>query len=321
MFNASIIELEYGTQIDGTSQEYADMRDGITVMDLIARVLSGQDISTILGQRAVAAKAEEEARAAAAAKAEEEARAAENARAAARAEADVRRKRAEARNRFNQNAGLAFAIQGGMGIISEDIIGKRIFGEPEPAIEYETVKNKDTGATSTREKEPSHIGFPLDVLVGFQYSWFSINTGASFGFGYDGPSRIEYSFVQVPVLLRGEWDYADHFVLNAFAGMGFNVPLKATAALAQIQGGSTTTQDATLTIPPSVILGAGLGVNFGAAVVGYTDLRFVFDLAETEAKLADGRTGSFKRTSFDLILGLKFRVGFPKRNRYSEFNW
>jgi hypothetical protein len=292
MFNASIIELEYGTQIDGTSQEYADMRDGITVMDLIARVLSGQDISTILGQRVAeaAAKAEEDARAAEAARAEEEVtRKREE---DERKRMETERKRAEALARFNQNAGLAFAVQGGMGIISEDIVGKRIFGDPPP---LSTI---------------SDPGFPLDVLVGLQYSWFSINTGASFGLGYVGPSQIEYSFFQVPVLFRGDWNFADHFGLNAFMGMGFNVPLKATAVLAAGANGEETTYDTTLVIPPSIMLGGGYSGNFW-----YMDLRFVFDLAKTEAKRADGRAGSFFRTSFDVLVGVRYRLPFSKSNR------
>jgi hypothetical protein len=49
----------------------------------------------------------------------------------------------------------------------------------------------------------------------------------------------------------------DNTIFNIFAGMGYNVPLKATAALAKIEYGPTTTESATLTMPPSVILGGG----------------------------------------------------------------
>jgi TolB-like protein len=297
-FNASIIDMEYGTLINGTSQEYANMSDGITVMDIIARTLSGQDVSA-------AEQRDRDAKIAATARTEERER--------IRAAAAVRR--AQARAKFNQKAGLAFALQGGLSMVSKDLVSERIFGEPVPEIEYTTVKDKDTGISSTREKSPSATGGQLDILFGFQYSWFSINTGASFGINYKGPSKMEYSFFQVPLILRADWNVENFINFDIFAGMGYNIPLKAAAALAEIEGGPTAAYSATITIPPSVMVGGGIGKNFGESVVLYADFRGTFDVAETKVKLADGRAGSFKRNSFDIIFGLKYRMSFSKSHR------
>ncbi|MDR1257245.1 MAG: penicillin-binding protein activator LpoB [Spirochaetaceae bacterium] len=153
MFNAVIIDMEKGTQRQGTSERYINVRDGITAMDFIARTLSGQNISD----------KEREDR--------------DNAIALAiqAANAGIRRttkvgKRAQALAKFNQKAGLAFALQGGLSMVSKDLVSERIFGEPAPEIEYTTVKDKDTGISSTKEKSPSATGGQLDILFGFQYS-------------------------------------------------------------------------------------------------------------------------------------------------------
>jgi hypothetical protein len=291
MFNASIIELENGTLIDGTSEEYANLDDGIAAMDIIARILSGQDVSA----------------------AEQRRRNADITSTANREEAA--RRRALAQERFNQNAGLAITLQGGLNFISKGLVTDRIFGEPKPEIEYETVKNKETGVSSTKEKDPDTLGVPLELLLGFQYSWFSISTGASIGLGYNGPSKIDYTFLQVPLILRGDWVLSDTDVsFNIFVGAGYNIPLNATAALAEFEGGPATAQSATLAMSPSVLFGGGFGLGRGGTFSMYTAFRGVIDIAETEVTLADGRIGSFNR-SFqpELVLGFKFLVPFSKK--------
>ena len=44
-FNASVIDLEGGHQIDGLSEQYANLTDGIDAMDFVARQLSGVQVS------------------------------------------------------------------------------------------------------------------------------------------------------------------------------------------------------------------------------------------------------------------------------------
>jgi len=44
-FNASVIDLEGGYQVDGVSEQYANLPDGINAMDFIARQLSGVQVS------------------------------------------------------------------------------------------------------------------------------------------------------------------------------------------------------------------------------------------------------------------------------------
>jgi hypothetical protein len=294
-FNAFIIEMERGTQVQGTSEVYTNMRDGITVMGIIARVLSGQDVS----------------------EAEQQRRSADITSAANRE--DAARKHAEALDKFNSNAGLVFALQLGTNLVSKDFVSERIFSEPKPETEYQTVTDQDTGVKSKRVKEPSTVGFPMELLAGFRYSWFSINTGASFGLGYDGPSRIDYSVLQVPVFLRGEW--GSQFKVNIFGGIGFNIPLKATAALAQYEDGPTRTQSASLAMSPSVIFGGGVGSSIGENILLSIDIRGVVDTAETMVELVDGRTGSFKRTSFDVMFGIKFQMSFLRAYSGTRPEW
>jgi hypothetical protein len=45
MFNASVISLEGGNQIDGASERYANLSDGIIAMDFLAKELSGIEVS------------------------------------------------------------------------------------------------------------------------------------------------------------------------------------------------------------------------------------------------------------------------------------
>jgi TolB-like protein len=287
-FNASIINLEDGTQVQGTSEVYANMSDGILAMDIIARNLSGQDISA----------------------ADQRRRTAELSSVANRQESA--RRRAEASERFYQKARMLFAFQLGISFIPKSLIGERIFGEP--ASEFVTGKSKaeDGSSTTTTTKDaPLRVGVPLDLLLGFQYSWLSINSGVSVGIKFHGPSQMEYTFLQVPVLLRGDWLIPNtSFGINAFAGLGINIPVTATVALADVEYGNTTSYKATLTIPPSVILGVGLGAN-----IFYMDARFVFDIGDAEAKLADARIGKFSRTSIDLVVGLRYRMSFSKSNK------
>ncbi|MDR1257244.1 MAG: hypothetical protein LBJ86_05815 [Spirochaetaceae bacterium] len=104
---------------------------------------------------------------------------------------------------------------------------------------------------------------------------------------------MKYSFFQVPLILRADWNVENIINFDIFAGMGYNIPLKATAALAEIEGGPTAAYSATITIPPSVMVGGGIGTNFGESVVLYMDFRGTFDIAETKVKLADGRASAF----------------------------
>jgi hypothetical protein len=262
MFNATIFDLERGDNTPLISEEYANLTDGITVMRIIAGVLSGQEVS--VGNR-------------------------------------------EWQINFNRNTRLVFELQGGLSFIPKDLVSARIFGEP--ASEYDTnksTKNSD-GTTTTRTSStetPTRLGIPLELLVGFQYSAFSINTGVSFGITYAGPSQLEYSFVQVPLLLRGEF----FNFLNIFGGFGFNFPLTATAKLAQVAYGPKTTQNATLTMSPSLLFGITLSPWVMENTAYSIGVRGSLDVAETKVKLEGGKTGSFSRTfAVDIVLGIKFR--------------
>jgi hypothetical protein len=256
-FNASIIDLEDGMQIQGTSEEYVNMSDGMTVMRIIAGTLSGQDVS--VGNR-------------------------------------------EWWINFNKNARLVFALQMGVSTIPEDIVSARIFGEP--VSEYDTDTKNSDGTTTSKEAPPG-VGLSVpEFLVGFQYSWFSIDTGISYGFGYDGPSQMEYSLLQVPLLLRGEF----FNFLNIFVGIGFNIPLAAKAKLAKAAYGSRTTYDATLSMSPSLLCGFMLSPWVMEDTAYSIGVEGGFDLAETKVKLEDGRTGSFSRGFTVTVLGgFKFR--------------
>jgi TolB-like protein len=308
IFNASIINLEEGTLVPGkgTSEEYANMTDGIMAMDIIARTLSGQSVSQWEQRQrtnAISAQTNREA---------------------------AERRRAELRDSFNRNAAFTFTFEYGMSIIAKNFIADRIFGEPASEFdnvpdraEFDGTGNKTGSSPGDASKAPTRMGSLPGVLIGFQYSWFSINAGASFGIKYDAPSQIEYNFVQVPVLLRGDWTftYIDapfNLAFDAVVGMGFNIPIKATAQLASVLYGEKRKFDAILTMPPSIIIGAGIGFAMARATL-YTDFRGVFDTASTTAELTDGRTGTFRRASFDITMGLKIRVPFSPESSSGAF--
>jgi hypothetical protein len=348
MFNASIIDLEDGIQIKGTSEEYANMSDGITVMGIIANVLSGQEAEAERRRREAEAEAEAERRQreaeeqrreaeeqrrweviaaeeakerrrreAAAAEAQrqrevaaEERRQRDAAAAEARRQREAAakreeavRKREEARARFIENVGWVIDVQGGIGYYNRDPDRdfERIFGE---------------GSNTT---DNSGINLDLDLLLGLRYSWFSINTGASIFSAsilstHNSRSRLHYSFVRVPVLLMGDWgvlvaEDGAGFYFNLSAGIGFNVPLKATVELA------TTTYNASLTMPPSLLFGVGLDLNPGDGdVIIYSDIQCVIDFAATEVKLDNGMTGSFTQpVGVEIGVGFKWRLPFAKK--------
>jgi hypothetical protein len=211
-----------------------------------------------------------------------------------------------------------FLFGGAVDFIGEDLIDKRIFGEPRS--EFDDVPNKTTTDSSGEKTSkpgdptvaPSRTGIPLDFLAGFKYSWFTIGTGITAGLSFDGPSQMKYNFLQVPLLLRGDWGSADGmFGFSLFAGAGFNVPLQATVALADEEWGSKTPYNAILSMSPSLIFGAG--VTLYAPFGIYTGFRGIVDLGEIDVELSGNRTGSFKRPfQPEVTFGFRYLVPFYK---------
>jgi TolB-like protein len=297
MFNASIIYLEDGTLAQGTSEPYANLNDGIAAIDIIARTLSGQDVSQT-----------------------EQRRREQNLTSQANREEAARRS-AEAREKFNRNAGLLFLFGGAVDFIGKDLITQRIFDEPPSVFEGvpDEVEKDANGNIISRKpgdatKAPSRTGILVDVLGGFQYSWFSISTGLSVGIGFDGPSQMEYSYLQVPLVARGEWGNREGTInFTLFGGAGINFPLTATAQLAEKEWGPKTTYNATLSMSPSLLFGAGITTGSAGGFGVHVGFRGIVDLSETTVTLSDNRIGVFKRPfQPELTLGFKYRVPFYK---------
>jgi hypothetical protein len=262
-FNASIIDLESGTQVQGLSEQYGTMSDGIPAMGIIAKTLSGQSLTRIEQRR----------------------------RAASVSSTTKQEKVAAATGKFLEKSGIVIGLQGGFNMAPNDDNDDKIFGEPQ-------------GVTATSEEKGKGGGF-VEPIIGFKTSWFFIQTGAHFGIGYPGPSAISYTFLQIPVLAGVEFFPRDLLGISFYGGVGFNVPIKASASI----NGKTNTVE--LTMPMNVIAGGGVSMKYADFIL-YVNIQGVFDLDETEAKLESGESGSFNRSPVELMVGLKYWFSFKK---------
>jgi TolB-like protein len=304
MFNAAIIDLATGTMADGLSERYGTLIDGITAMESIAKGLSGEKVSDDdIKQR----EKEEAARIAAAAKEEAALKAEEDrvekARIAAANRAEAERKAAANWDKFLQGAGVILGAQMGVSLISG--LDKQIFGEPKPSTKVESA--------DAEAKANSDVGFGFGggLFVALRLGkYFAIQSGANFNFSVRGPSKLEYTYAQVPVLLRLNFALGT-IGLGIFGGPAFNIPMSASSTVS-FDGSDGPSQTATMTIPTSGMVGGDLSVTVFSGIPTYIGIQYTFDFGDTTVKLADGHEGTFKRSSVDLVMGFKFYIPFRR---------
>jgi TolB-like protein len=207
-FNASIIELEEGLQINAGNEQYANLSDGINAMELLARELSGKMVSEKdRAKRTVIVDKEKESA---------EKAAADRLKAEKRTAADRLKaaKRAAATDKFLKNSGVDIGGWSGVALVSEKNV------EYKDGYGYET--------------EDDTVFFNGGVNIELRYNWFGIQTGLNV-LGDHAPYKpqgeakqyAKLTVLQVPVLARFSfraWVPDTMGVqIAGFAGVGMNV--------------------------------------------------------------------------------------------------
>jgi hypothetical protein len=112
-------------------------------------------------------------------------------------------------------------------------------------------------------------GGSIGPVVALRFGkYFSIQSGANFNINFTCPSKLQYTYLQAPVLMREDWHlpeslFAGHpFVrvftpTSVFGGLAFNVPISASKKILFTETGYFPEQTATVTIPMSCIVGIG----------------------------------------------------------------
>ncbi len=191
-FNASIIELEGGNQIIGTSQPYSSLNDGIHAMKLLSRRLSGTAES---GEERAAREREERAL-------EKQMAASAAARAKAEAAAEAAAKREAAGDSFLKKSGIN--ISGWFGI---------------------SMNLADTKNAGDEADMPFSGGGMLELRL---FSWFGLQTGFSV-IQKTVPSDIQFmpdtivTTLQVPVLAKINISFLGALLFSAYGGLGLNL--------------------------------------------------------------------------------------------------
>jgi TolB-like protein len=294
MFIAVIIDIAAGTIADGkgTSENYGALADGIEAMEIIAMLLSGGEISDAERRQREQTLSSSES----AVKREEAARVA-----------------AENLDKFLWTSGVILGLQGGFSVTWG--IDTQIFGEPVPS------------SADDESKDPaSAYGGNVGVVAALRLGkYFAIQSGLNFNIGFLGPSKLEYTYLQVPVLLRADWNWPQSWLTgggnqllywspsSVFGGIAYNSPISASSTVSysgSSSGGPA--QTAAMTIPVSGIVGIGIKAPISDFFSLYADIRWTFDFGETKVRLADESEGAFQRSSFDFIFGFKFYIPFRR---------
>jgi TolB-like protein len=293
MFIAAIIDMAAGTQLQGIQENYWTLSDGISAMRLIAKSLSGGKISAKEQSdhdKVVSSSASAENRA-------------EN-------RVEDERIAAERLDKFLRTSGIIIGLQGGLSLTSG--VDTQILGEPEP-----TKPSSDDGDDYVYvDNQSGNVGIVAALRLG---KIFVIQSGLNFNISYKGPSKLEYTYLQVPVLLRVDWNWPLidgkpalwMIPSSVFGGIAFNSPMSASSTVSFSVRANGPTQTATMVIPISYIFGFGVKGNISNLSI-YADLQWVDDFSETTVTLADGHTGSFNRSSSNFIFGMKYYIPFRR---------
>jgi hypothetical protein len=285
-FNASIISVEGGYTIEGDSERYANMGDGIVAMDFLARRLSGQEI-TEQDRRRRASEVGSEVRA---------------------LETEERIKAvSEATDKFLRSSGI---VLGGMFGVALGGTGSRILSEDE----YTAPPSSGSNGSNTKPPSmPSFMGGGLLELRLFRI--LGIQTGAQFlkDWAPVPGGDIEYvgiSFVQIPVLARltirfsttNYGNMTSGLGIGIFGGVGMNVAVTAvTASSGEASPGSM-----------SAIFGVEGIVTFGAGEL-FTGYQGNFAMnGRGWAYSESGDFFDYDHGSHSLIMGFRYPIFFRR---------
>jgi TolB-like protein len=281
-FNASIISVEGGYTVEGDSELYANMGDGITAMDFLARKLSGQEVTERERRNRASAVGSEE-------------------RALDRAQEAEERSRAmsEATDRFLRRSSIGLG-----GILGFSLGGTGI----------KRVRDEDGNTTINGVKyqtDSSFIGGPAVELRLYQH-FLSIQAGVQFLKDYapydsgGGTEYAELSFVQMPALLRVNIISSSAIAsgestigLALFGGIGMNLALTKVVAADEASPG-------------------GMSIVAGAELIMRINTTELFGGYQYNGGLSrgfitvDGRDYEYGHGAHSMIGGLRFYIPFRK---------
>ncbi|MDR0759609.1 MAG: hypothetical protein LBF74_05795 [Treponema sp.] len=275
-FNASIIDLEGGYTIEGDSEQYATMGDGIAAMEFLARRLSGQEISQ-RERRSRESSVDSE----------------ERARVQAAEDAQRAKDRAAAADKFLRNSGIVLGGYYGLGMggTASKMVPDESGNTTLNGKKYETTMGSSGSAT-----------FELRL-----YRYFGIQSGVTLITDYapytppgEEEQYAKLNFVQIPILARLNFITLDDPSIGAsfFTGVGMNAAVTSVSDADSASPGNM-----------SFIAGAelfvGLNVNVGL-YIGYQWNGGINSGSIT----ANGRSYAYDRGNHSMIMGLKFYLPF-----------
>jgi hypothetical protein len=116
---------------------------------------------------------------------------------------------------------------------------------------------------------------------------------------------ISYTSLMIPLLAKMTYR-GSNFTLSALAGPCFNIPL-GDAELTNDSGSYAETYDYEVTAPVTIMLGVNVGKPAGNGVV-FADLRYAFDLGDTEIERNGYKLEAFKRSAILISLGYELAL-------------
>jgi hypothetical protein len=281
-FNASIIDLEGGNQIAGQSEQYATLRDGMNAIELLARELSGMEVSAEERRR----RASSVTSAANAAETQ-----AENAK---RREQNEKR-RAENREKFLKSSGMSFSGWIGLGLHGDTNSG--------PSTDY---VDKEDGKTKSKKETSFSGGLDIQLIL---LRFFGIQTGLSMASDYikhtvtaNDTTTNKFDVlrtVQIPIVARINVPLGDLLFACGFGGVALNL--------------SSLTDDAQSLDPASMsfICGGELGIMAARggfrASLGY---RYNGDLGESTARYTGAAPVLYQRNHGAICATVGYYIPF-----------
>jgi hypothetical protein len=277
-FNASIIDLERGISIEGNSEQYANLSDGITAMEFLAMKLSGQEVSEVartMRTRTVEEEINDETR------------------------AERARARAVAMDNFLKNAGIAIGGWYGFGL--SGTATKRVRST-------DTTANLTINGVKYKQDSGSYGGANVELRL---FRYFGIQTGISGITDYapytpqSGVKQYaKLSFIQIPILARFNFSSTDLYdspnpeiglLFSIFGGLGINTAVNSPETESADPGGTS--------------LIAGLEVGIGGQKFGvFTG--YQWNGANAGSLTVNGVSYIYTRGNHIMYLGAKFYLPF-----------
>jgi hypothetical protein len=286
-FNASIIDLEGGYTVMATSEQYANMSDGMYAMEFLARKLSGEEISKEERENRMRTIRTEISGAVRTVESAERARA-----------------RAEATDKFLKSSGIAFSGWGGFGLVGTAV--KRVKSNDGTGnLTINDVKYKqDIGA---------YGGAGIELRM---YRYFGIQTGiiAVTDYAPYTPSGGEeqyakLSFVQIPILARFNFNISD-FLGEAVADDSMGLPISVFGGLGINAGVKVSNADSADPGKLGLIAGLEMGLS-GRSFGVFTGYQYNGGLGSGSLTL-NGASYGYTRNNHLIYFGAKYYLPFRK---------